>query len=322
MAAIAHSRILICPLCQEPLQDPDAQGKRLQCSRNHSFDLARQGYLHLLPVQHKRSRAPGDDKAMVASRKLFLNGGYYDPLAKRVGEMLMNALPADQQPKILDAGCGEGYYTGYLAAYLQQHAPASNAELNAEPNAEIVGIDISKPAILSACQRSKQIVWLVASLKQIPLQANSLDGILSVFSPVLDEPFQHCLKPDGVLIQVTAGNRHLQELKALLYEDVQPFDENKFIAQREARWELIAREKLDYRIRLNSGDMINALLAMTPHSWRIAPAKKARLETLTELDCEADFLITLWRPGAAATTPDFTAEPPTEPPTELTTDTE
>ena len=291
MAAIAHSRILVCPLCREPLQDPDHQGKRFQCAGNHSFDLARPGYLHLLPVQHKRSRAPGDDKAMVASRQQFLDGGYYEPLAKRLGEILLNALPAGQQANILDAGCGEGYYTGYLAAHLQQQSRASNADL--------YGIDISKPAILGACRRSKQIAWLVASLKQIPLQTQSLDAILSVFSPVLDEPFRHCLKPDGLLVQVTAGNRHLQELKALLYEEVQPFDENKIIARREPYWDLIAREKLCYRIQLTSGDMINALLAMTPHTWRIAPAKKARLETLSELHCEVDFMITVWRPKPA-----------------------
>ena len=38
---------LICPICQLPLTQ---EGRSLRCGRNHSFDMARQGYVNLLPV--------------------------------------------------------------------------------------------------------------------------------------------------------------------------------------------------------------------------------------------------------------------------------
>lgn len=291
MPATRESHLLLCPLCQGPLRPPEGQGQTFTCPQHHSFDLARQGYLHLLPVQQKRSRAPGDDKAMVQSRKAFLSAGYYEPLAQRILALLGEHLDAAPSKRLLDAGCGEGYY----AEYMQQHWPG-------EPP-EIYGIDISKPAVLGACQRSKQIAWLVASLRQIPLATASLDAIISVFSPIQDQAFQRCLKPNGLLLQVSPGDTHLQSLKSLLYDEVQPFDEYKALTQRQPQWQLISREKLSYRFHLDHSDMIGHLLAMTPHTWRISPEKRSRLSERSDLECEADFLITCWHPLTTSSNP-------------------
>nr|HQU89982.1 rRNA (guanine-N1)-methyltransferase [Denitromonas sp.] len=51
---------LACPLDGAPLQ---RDGAAWRCIDGHSFDVASQGYVHLLPVQQKRSRDPGDSKA-------------------------------------------------------------------------------------------------------------------------------------------------------------------------------------------------------------------------------------------------------------------
>ena len=69
---------LICPLCAAPLT---RQENRFVCSAGHSFDIARQGYVHLLPVQKKRSLNPGDTREQVLSRRAFLEEGYYAPIA-------------------------------------------------------------------------------------------------------------------------------------------------------------------------------------------------------------------------------------------------
>ena len=81
--------MLLCPLCQEPLT-PDE--KNVACRQGHRFDRARQGYLNLLPVQHKKSRQPGDGKAMVQGRRAFLNAGYYQPIAEAVTQSLLSHL--------------------------------------------------------------------------------------------------------------------------------------------------------------------------------------------------------------------------------------
>src|SRR5690554_7060145 len=58
---------------------PTRRSSDLICPNRHSFDIARQGYVNLLPVQQKRSRHPGDSKAMVVARSRFLNSGIYQP---------------------------------------------------------------------------------------------------------------------------------------------------------------------------------------------------------------------------------------------------
>ena len=39
---------LLCPICKEQL---NSQGKQYVCPNNHSFDVARQGYVNLLTVK-------------------------------------------------------------------------------------------------------------------------------------------------------------------------------------------------------------------------------------------------------------------------------
>ena len=66
----AHN--LACPLDGKRLQQDDSS---LVCENGHSYDIARQGYVNLLPVQLKRSKRPSDSKAMVLARREFLDSG-------------------------------------------------------------------------------------------------------------------------------------------------------------------------------------------------------------------------------------------------------
>jgi 23S rRNA (guanine745-N1)-methyltransferase len=108
-----------CPLCGEPLTGDTA----LKCGRNHSFDRAKEGYWHLLPVQSMRTKAPGDSKEMVAARRAFLNAGYYGIFGRALGELcLAYGVPtgADMPLHLLDAGCGEGWYDRCIAQAFAQ----------------------------------------------------------------------------------------------------------------------------------------------------------------------------------------------------------
>lgn len=56
------------------------QGNSLVCEneeKKHSFDLARQGYVHLVKSNKMHSKNPGDTALMVNSRREFLDAGYY-----------------------------------------------------------------------------------------------------------------------------------------------------------------------------------------------------------------------------------------------------
>ena len=112
--------LFICPLCQSPLQ-PAADTWRCDGSLHpkqtvHPFDVARQGYVNLLPVQQKKSKAPGDSQQSIDARKRFLNAGHYQPLNDLICQKMAALLTAkkaslEQKDKLinwLDIGCGEG----------------------------------------------------------------------------------------------------------------------------------------------------------------------------------------------------------------------
>ncbi|WP_425278789.1 putative RNA methyltransferase [Enterobacter hormaechei] len=126
-----------CPLCHAPLTCAE---KTFICPQGHQFDRAKEGYVNLLPVQHKRSRDPGDSAEMMQARRAFLDAGHYQPLRDAVVALLRQSL-TEGVSAMLDIGCGEGYYT------------ATFADVAAEKGAETYGLDVSKVAIRAAAKR-------------------------------------------------------------------------------------------------------------------------------------------------------------------------
>ena len=103
----ATAAALRCPVCGGPLL---LNARTLRCPKAHSFDLAREGYAYLLPMQKKHTADPGDGKAMVRARRAFLSAGHYAPLMQTLAALCAE-LPHGH---IVDAGCGEGSYDKYL----------------------------------------------------------------------------------------------------------------------------------------------------------------------------------------------------------------
>ncbi|TGN39386.1 putative RNA methyltransferase [Marinobacter confluentis] len=261
---------LACPLDGNPLK-PDSASWR--CQAGHSFDVARQGYINLLPVQNKRSRHPGDSKEMVAARQRFLNAGYYRPVADAISRaVLKDAADESTALSCLDAGCGEGYYLRQLAA----------ASRDQGLGLEVIGLDISKWATLAAAKQDKRPRWVVGSNASLPVLPGSLDRVMCVFGfPVYSE-FARVLKPGGLLVKADAGPDHLRELREIIYPSLKP--EKPPEAEAPDGFSMAATDTLRFPLTLESPAAIADLLAMTPHFFR-APAegreKAAQLETLT-----------------------------------------
>lgn len=263
---------LICPLDDQPLHD---KGATWYCQSGHSFDVARQGYLNLLPVQNKRSRAPGDSKEMVAARQRFLASAAYRPVALRLAELLAETLPSTATISLLDAGCGEGYYLRQVLEHL-----ADKCSIAA------VGLDISKAAVMAAAKQDKQSRYLVASNANIPLPTASLDRIVCLFGfPVYSE-FQRVLKPEGEIIMVDPGPEHLLELRNIVYPQQKEKAAAAGILPDGLRQ--VHNETLSYELSLPTAASIMDLLAMTPHLYRASAAGRQQAEQLTQLAVTVD----------------------------------
>jgi 23S rRNA (guanine745-N1)-methyltransferase len=106
-----------CPLCSESLT---LEQRSYLCENKHCFDIAKEGYVNLLPVQSKKSKSPGDSKPMLAGRQQFLRQGYYDFLVRDIANLICQHGAAGGRADLLDMGCGEGYYSEQLAGDNQQ----------------------------------------------------------------------------------------------------------------------------------------------------------------------------------------------------------
>lgn len=266
---------LCCPLDAEPLT---LQERTWRCPHGHSFDVAKQGYVNLLPVQNKRSKDPGDSKAMVQARSRFLQQGFYAPLATAIADTVWREAPT----RLLDAGCGEGYYLRALMA----HEKAVNAE--------VAGLDISKWAVQAAAKTAKDATWLVASNSSIPLASGSVDTLLCLFGfPVSDE-FKRVLAADGRLVMVDPAANHLRELKEVIYDDVREKPEQLPVSPNE--WALKSEQRLTFAIDLPDQQAIQDLLIMTPHLYRASASGRERAEALTSLTLTVDAWLRVFTP--------------------------
>ncbi|OZT76003.1 putative RNA methyltransferase [Vreelandella boliviensis] len=283
---ITPFQALACPLDGEALI---RSGNTWICPDGHSFDIAKQGYVNLLPVQQKRSHDPGDSKAMVAARQRFLDAGHYQPIAESVSNAVLShakVQTVDNLPfSCLDAGCGEGYYLRQLA----------DAAANS-PSLSLMGLDISKWAVLAAAKQdakhSPLSSWVVGSNAHLPVQTETLDSVLCMFGfPVVSE-FARVLKSGGALLLVEAGPDHLRELREVIYPTLKP--ERSAEAEVPKGFTYHSSERVSYSLGLNGSKEIADLLAMTPHLYRASAEGRARAATLEMLVVTVDARIVVY----------------------------
>jgi 23S rRNA (guanine745-N1)-methyltransferase len=278
---------LRCPLDDLPLS---RQTSSVICARGHCYDLAREGYLNLLLAQYKSSKNPGDSKAMVTSRRNFLNAGYYDPIANGINQAVLKALadgkpPGDRPRLMMDVACGEGFYLSQVRSCLQA----------TQPPTLYFGLDISKFAIKAATRRDRNITWVVGSSAHLPVADGQLDGLLCTFFNVEFAVLCPKLKPDGHLIIVVPNQNHLIELRALIYETVQ-YKTLDYADKAAGLMTLKSQTDLSFPIRITEPEMVQNLFAMTPHYWRTTPGGRSRLAAQTELTLTVDVSILTFAP--------------------------
>ncbi len=274
--------MLICPVCQNLLVKTQ---KQFVCVHNHSFDIAKQGYVNLLRSDQKKSLNPGDNKEMVNSRLAFLNNHHYLPISIALNNLIKTDLKEIKHAniQIADLGCGVGYYLNQLKETLS----------SLEKPIAFYGIDISKEAIACACRQTKDITYVVSSAKNLPLETNSLDIVMCVFAPSYFEEIARVLKPDGFVYIITPGDSHLVQIKEMLYEEVSASKGDNVLLKSKDFLTLNECVPVNYTLKLDSQQDITHLFKMTPFYWQMAPLQKEALTALNELTLTVD--IKIWR---------------------------
>ena len=204
-------RVLACPVCGGSLQ---LQDRSLVCDARHSFDLAKQGYVNL----YRGKPINEYTKESFQERQTILEKGMYahlleeicDFLIKTYGQDAAEVSGADSKPAkkvLLDAGCGEGYYTREIAQRL-------GAQL------ELYGTDLSRDSIQLAAGTANgmgsgpaDIKWFVSDIGRLPAADKSVDYVLDIFTSANYQEFQRVLADGGYLIKVIPGEGHVKELR-------------------------------------------------------------------------------------------------------------
>ena len=252
---------LLCPICAAPLQQTD---KTFRCDAGHSFDMARQGYVNLLPVQNKRSLTPGDTREQVLSRRAFLEAGFYAPIAQALCDAARDLKCAGP---ILDVGCGEGWYSAQLAEAL---------------DTPLLGLDISKEAVRCAAAKYKNAQWVCGSAARLPVADGSVGLLTSLFALTVPEEFKRVLRPEGYYFQVLAQEDHLLGLKSIIYPTLTHKEKNT--TPDLPGFTLVRQIPIRFTFTVE-GAQVQNLLSMTPHVYRISKEGAQRLaetETLTD----------------------------------------
>ena len=262
---------LLCPICGLELNKRERQ---FVCEGNHSFDIARQGYVNLLAVQQKHSKNPGDTREQVLSRRAFLEEGHYAPICQT---LIDTARELHITGPILDVGCGEGYYSSRLADAL---------------NAELTGLDISKEAVRCAAAKYKGKLWMCATASHIPVEDGSAQLITSLFALTLPEEFARCLQSGGYYFQVLAAEDHLLGLKGIIYDSLH--HKEKDTVPELPGFALVKSIPIRFDFTVE-GEQVQNLFSMTPHVFRIGKDGAERLKNTQKLTDTASCVLNVYR---------------------------
>ena len=268
---------LKCPVCGGILLREE---KTVRCGKGHSFDIARQGYVNLLMSNKTSAKRHGDDKLMVAARRSFLEKGYYDPLRKAIADAAVGYTAGGV--RLLDAGCGEGWYTAGVKEAIQADGR----------DCEVCGIDISREALIAASKRLPGSALAVAGINAVPLPDGAVDLLLNIFAPNDDVEFSRVLAPGGVLIRAVPGVDHLMGLKSAVYERPYLNPEPEYAPD---GFSLLEKTEIKDRIVLRTPEDVRELFMMTPYYYKTGREDQRKLFALETLETEISFCLFVLR---------------------------
>lgn len=268
--------LLCCPICNALLT---AVSGACKCPAGHSYDIAKEGYVNLLPANRKHSKAPGDDAGMAQARHNFLSLGHYAPLMDRLAALCTELAP--DNPVIVDSGCGEGYYTNGIFRALS----------DAGKFPRMIGVDLSKPSLKRAAKRCRDGEFALASVYHLPIGDACADVLVNCFSPLAISEFRRVIRPGGYYIYVVPAAKHLWQLKEVLY-DVPYANAEEDIPYQGFEYVSVVPVGFDMQLDRRA---LSDLFRMTPYYWKTPREGAQRLAGLDGLCVGADFRIHIFK---------------------------
>jgi 23S rRNA (guanine745-N1)-methyltransferase len=269
--------VLRCPVCGDTLALTD---RTALCPRNHAYDLAKQGYLNLLPSVSQG--IDGDSAAMIGARTVFLGGGHYAPIRDA---LILAAAGLREDDLVVEVGAGTAYY---LAGVLGTAAGRRG-----------IALDVSRYAARRAAKVDPRIGSVVCDVwRELPLRDGSAQLMLNVFAPRNAAEMARVLAPDGELLVVTPNQQHLEELVDVL--ELVKVDEEKERRLQESlagRFVQTGTELIEDTMRLDRS-AIEQLVLMTPSARHVNYRDLAKRIALLPEPSMVTLSVTLstWRP--------------------------
>ena len=240
--------MLACPACGKPMK---RAGEDYACAAGHRVNTNRKGCLNVLST---RTETFYDAELFAARRRVFAYG-CYDPVAEAI-----DALLPEGQHRLLDAGCGDGWYL--------------NALLTRHPDWMGAGVDISRDAIFQATDQPCAALWCVADLKRLPFKDGAFTAVLDVLTPAGYEEFRRVLAPGGVLVKVYPGGGYLKELRAA--RGMPPYEEGQVDSYLRSRAEVVAERHVLHTCTVDPA-LWRDFVWMTPLNQDLSPEEKEAL---------------------------------------------
>jgi|EndMetStandDraft_5_1072996.scaffolds.fasta_scaffold85880_2 23S rRNA (guanine745-N1)-methyltransferase len=284
--SVLQSIPFICPLDGLPLH---TRVQSLNCANHHGFDISASGYVNLLPVQFKASLDPGDSKAMVSARRRVLDTGAFEAISEAVcNRVCTHALEIwEENFLLIDAGCGEGYYTGRFVSSLRDTFSGISPV--------VLGVDISKWAIIAASKRYQDVGWAVASNKRLPVRNGAASMITSIFGFETWPAWAQLQNAGQLVVVVDAGPRHLIELRDIIYPSLNVHEAPTHKAALSSGYSLISDTSVAFQQVVQSAQTLDDILEMTPHGHKITSAARDAARSLSTLSLTLDVVIRVFR---------------------------
>lgn len=247
-----------CPVCKSGMMIED--DGRIHCSQNHSFDIAKQGYVNFL-TKHVQSMY---SKELFESRREIIQSGLYNRVHEMIAELITSNIN-----NILDAGCGEGSHLAKICEKLERHIVS-------------VGIDISKEGIITAAKYNDLNIWCVGDLANSPFQEQTFDCILNFLSPANYEEFKRLLTPGGKVIKVVPQEGYLQQLRkqAFTSTDKEQYSNEKTVRLFKEQFSKVDIKRITYTLPLEETH-VPKLLEMTPLGWHVGNIDTTKVQEIT-----------------------------------------